>query len=312
MLKIKEGEQIPESIIVPTPSFGLNYILGGGFKTGNIHVIWGTPGGGKSTLCLHVLSTLQKLGYHAIIIDTEHSISEQWLVHCGIDQEREVWMGNSVEDILTELLPRMKETHKVAVLIDSINSIESDSFYDNIEASSGMAGAARARRKLLLKVLNYLDPVRNIVLCVSQQQMDFSGYQAKLVAKMGEAEKHWSCNIIRLFSSPAKDNVERDKTDRIINKRVKWTIDKSKQQPVEGTTGYYWLNPVTSLIDKKQELVNIAVVNGVIEKKGAWFYYADRKFQGTENLINQLDDNDIVDLEKILMDKTLVFEHNDE
>jgi recombination protein RecA len=314
MLKISGGEPIPEPLIIPTPSFGLNYILGGGLRTGNIHVFWGNTQAGKTTLCLHVLAELQRQDYHAIIVDTEHSITEQWLTHCGIDPEREVWQTNTLEDLLKELLPAIKNKERVALLFDSVNSLESEAFYDNVEASSGMAGGARARRKLFLKILEYMDPVDNIVLSVAQQTNDFSGYMPKKDAKIGEAERHWACNVIKLFTSNARDNIERDKeTDRITSKKVKWTVEKSKQGPVEGTTGYYWFDPVTSVVDKSQELVNIAVQNGVIEKKGAWFYFegpdgTEHKSHGLDGLIKQLDGPLTEHIEGVLMKRDLSFE----
>ncbi len=309
MLKIKGGEVIPDAIMIPTPSFGLNYILGGGIKTGNIHIFWGSSQSGKTTMSLYILAELQRQGYHAIIIDTEHSISEQWLEHCGVNIEREVWRGNIVEDMLKDLVPVLKSGKKVVVLFDSINGIEWESFYDNVDSSSGMAGGARARRLLWLKVLEYTHPVNNVFLAVAQQTMD-PGSMAKMpIAKLGEAEKHWSCNIIKLFSSHAAANVERDKdTERITSKKVKWTIQKSKQQPVEGSTGYYWLDPVSSKIDRKQELVNLAVKNDVIVKGGAWFNYDGQKFHGLDNVLEALTDEQLDKIESELMNKDLIFD----
>lgn len=71
MLVVKGGEKIPTPEIIPTPSFGLNYILGGGMWSGRYHIVWGNPQAGKSTMCFHAAAEAQKLGYTPVIIDAE-------------------------------------------------------------------------------------------------------------------------------------------------------------------------------------------------------------------------------------------------
>lgn len=310
MLKIKSNEKVPKNILVPLPSYGLNYVLGGGIRTGNIHIFWGPPGCGKTTTSLHVLAQLQKQGYHVIVIDTEHSITEQWLDHCGVDLEREVWRGNIVEDILKDLLPALQSGKKIAVLFDSINGIEWQSFYDNVESSSGQAGGARARRLLWLKILQYMHPENTIFLAVAQQTNDLKNTMSKMpVAKLGEAEKHWGCNIIKLYSSAATANVTKEKdTERITSKKVTWKIEKSKQAPIEGTIGYYWIDLITSKIDRRSEIINLAVKNKVIEQKGAWFYFDDKKFHGLEALSETIDQDMEDRITEVLMKTELVFD----
>jgi recombination protein RecA len=313
MLKIEGGIPMPQHSIIETPSFGLNYVLGGGFWTGRFHILWGSPQSGKTTFLYHVLAEAERQGYKPTIVDTERTYTDEWAVgRCGVSMDRQVIQTNEFSEICKEVIPVMSSKEKNAILIDSVNAIELDAFYDNVETGAGIGSGARARRQLFTKLINYAHPENNIVFMVAQQTMDLSGYMPRLASKIGKAEEHFSTNIIRLFASGAKDSLEREASGLITNRKIEWTIDKSKQGPIEGTKGSYRFSPQTAYIDRRGELVDIAVSNGVIEKRGPWFYYADKKYQGVNNLLNGLEDSDIDLISKTLMNSELVFDREED
>lgn len=304
MLKVGGGEIMPQKEIIPSPSFGINYALGGGFWTGRFHLLWGNYSSGKTTLLLHTLATAQEMGYTPVIIDSENSYTDEWGVRCGIDLDKRIWMkSNITEEIWKEIKPMMKSDIKYAILIDSINAIQSESFFDE---KGGIASGARSRNKLMTLIAEYTHPEKNVIFAVAQQTNDLSGTHVRLMAKTGHAEDHISTNIIRLFGSGAKDKLEKLDNDMIVNKEVTWTMEKCKQSPVEGMKGHYWFNPQNAYIDMTLEVLDIAVYNGVVERAGAWFRYGEHKFQGmnalrdgiiemglTEKIIADLKGNDL-------------------
>jgi len=40
--------------------------------------------------------------------------------------------------------------------------------------------------------------------------------------------------------------------------------------------------------DFGKEIVAISILNGIVERRGGWFFYGDRKWQGAENLLNSI------------------------
>jgi hypothetical protein len=58
--------------------------------------------------------------------------------------------------------------------------------------------------------------------------------------------------------------------------------------------------------DFAKEIAALAVVKGVIQRKGGWYYYNDRKWQGVEQVIDSLrSEIDLKEeLEKIVLDST--------
>lgn len=293
MLIIKGGQSLPESEIIPTPSFGINYVLGGGFWTGRFSLLWGNYSSGKTTFLLHTLANAQKMGYTPVIVDAEGSYTDAWGEKCGIDLDQRIWMkSNIVESILKELKPMMKSNIKYAILLDSVNAVQSESFFDD---KGGIASGARSRSKLLNTLSEYLHPEKNIILAVAQQTVDLSGSHPRVAAKLGNAEDHLCTNIVRLFGSSAKDKLERvQENSMIINKEVRWTMQKCKQAPVEGIEGHYWFSPQNAYIDNTYEMLDIAVLNDVINAAGAWFKYGDQKFHGFAALRAAVEENPIM------------------
>lgn len=279
MLIIKGGQTMPQNEIIPSPSFGINYVLGGGFWTGRFSLLWGNYSSGKTTFLLHTLANAQEMGYTPVIVDSEGSYTDQWGEKCGLDLDKRIWMkSNIVEAILKELKPMMQSNIKYAILLDSVNAVQSENYFDD---KGGMASGARSRSKLLNTISEYLHPEKNIVLAVAQQTLDLSGNYPRISAKLGNAEDHLCTNIIRLFGSSAKDKLERVKENSmIVNKEVTWTMQKCKQAPVEGIEGHYWFSPQNAYIDNAYEILDIAVLNDVVNASGAWFKYGDDKFHG--------------------------------
>jgi hypothetical protein len=106
--------------------------------------------------------------------------------------------------------------------------------------------------------------------------------------------------------------LERDENDLIVNREIKWTIEKSKQAPIQGTKGSYWFNPQNATIDRKKEIINIAVTNGLINKTGAWFNYLGEKYHGFDSLCQSITNDQLAKMEVDLQSIDLVFEVIDE
>lgn len=297
----RRGETMPVHDVIPTPSLGLNRALGGGLNTGATHLFWGTPSVGKTTMCFRILAEAQKLGYRPVIIDSESSYNDQYAAKCGIDIEDVVIIQSTiVEDILKNIHPYLtddKEKH--IFLFDSISNIIKEEFYDKPEGGKAMGLSSRSQGFMLQKLVNYLHKERNIMLFVAHQTVDLSGMYAVTKAKMGNTVHHNMHNIIKLFLSMSKSEMERDDTNKITSQRATWTIEKTKQLPTIGTMGHYYVLPQEGRIDKTRELIDIAVEMDIINRKGAWYTYGDSKWNGMGSI--ELTDEQRKQLEKEIL-----------
>jgi recombination protein RecA len=278
----RKGQTMPIHDVIPTPSIGLNRALGGGLNTGATHLFWGTPSVGKTTMCFRIIAEAQKLGYRPVIIDSESSYNDAYAAKCGINIEDVVIIQSTiVEDIMKNLIGYLtddKEKH--IFLFDSLSNIIKEEFYDKPEGGKAMGLQSRSQGYLLQKLVNYLHKERNIMLFVAHQTVDLSGMFAVTKAKMGNTVHHNMHNIVKLFLSMSKSEMEREENNMITSQRATWTVEKTKQIPTIGATGYYYVLPQEGRIDQGREIIDIAIEMDIIQRKGAWYSYEESKWNG--------------------------------
>jgi recombination protein RecA len=299
----RKGGQMPTHEVIPTPSIGLNKALGGGLNTGATHLLWGTPSVGKTTMCFRILAEAQRRGYRPVIVDSEYSYSDEYARKCGIDTDDIVVVQSTVvEDILKHLVGYLNHPdEKHIFLFDSLSNIIKEEFYDKPDGGKALGLQARSQGYFLQKLVNHLHKEKNIMLFVAHQTIDLSGMYAITKAKMGNTVHHNMHNIIKQFLSMSQKEMERDETSRILSQRATWTIEKTKQIPSIGTTGYYYVLPDQGSIDVDRELVDIGIEYGIIERKGAWYSFEDGKWNGLAAI--DLSDPQKEKIYKMIMEK---------
>jgi recombination protein RecA len=278
----RKGDHMPIHEVIPTPSVGLNRALNGGLYTGASHLFWGTPSAGKSTMSFRILANAQKMGYRPVIVDSEYSFNEEYANKCGMDVDDIVIVQSTiVEDVLKNIHQYLThEEEKHVFLFDSLSNLLRAEAYDKPEGSKAIGLAARSQGALVQQLLNYLHKERNMMMFIAHQTMDLSGMYAVTKAKIGNEVRHNMHNIVKLFLSMSSKEMERDDRNMITSQRVTWEIEKTKQGATIGTKGQYYLKPQDAMLDQIRELLDIAVEMNIIERRGAWFFYGDDKWNG--------------------------------
>jgi recombination protein RecA len=125
---------------------------------------------------------------------------------------------------------------------------------------------------------NVVNIKENIVIAISQVMANTSGYGATKIEKGGYGIKYKA--DVKLMVKSAKD-IEID--GRVVGKEVEWEVDATpfNQPPAAKYTSIvrYGVG-----IDEIQEVINIAIDAGIVEKGGAWYSYDGNKYQGMEKL----------------------------
>ena len=292
----RKGDLMPVHEVIETPSVGLNRALGGGLNTGATHLFWGNPSVGKSTICFRIIAEAQSKGFRPVIVDSEYSFNEEYAAKCGINVDDIVVIQSTVvEDILKHLHPYLNhQEEKHIFLFDSLSNIIRQEAYDKPEGSKAIGLLARSQGALLQQLVNYLHKERNIMIFIAHQTMDLSGMYAVTKAKIGNSVFHNMHNIVKLFLSQSSKEMERDDRSMITSQKVAWTIEKTKQMASIGTKGEYYVLPQEASIDKYREMLDIAIEMGIIERRGAWFFYQEEKWNGMAKI--ELTDEQIEDI----------------
>ena len=99
----------------------------GGIAVGRITEINGLESSGKSLIGTHILAETQKKGGLAVYIDTETSVSREWLETIGVDVPNLLYLHvETVEDIfqcIENIVTKIRESDKdrlVTILVDSL------------------------------------------------------------------------------------------------------------------------------------------------------------------------------------------------
>ena len=99
----------------------------GGIAVGRITEINGLESSGKSLIGTHILAETQKKGGLAVYIDTETSVSREWLETIGVDVQDLLYLHvETVEDIfqcIENIVTKIRESDRerlVTILVDSL------------------------------------------------------------------------------------------------------------------------------------------------------------------------------------------------
>ncbi len=190
------------------------------------------------------------------------------------------------------------------MIVDSISSLLPSSYFEKdsddlkeVDKSKQIGTEARDMANSV-KMMNYANSKTTLVL-ISQQRNKIETYGAVPIPTGGQAVMYFSSTVIKLNSSPAIKNqivgqvFSGDKiVEKPIGRPVNWEIQNNKIGP-QGATGTYNLYYDGEFIgiDNLEELVDVAVEQGVIEKGGAWFTVEGERFQGKAKVVEFVRDN---------------------
>ena len=125
VMRMGDEGAIPNIETVSTGSLNLDIALGiGGLPRGRVVEIYGPESSGKTTLTLHVIAEMQKIGGTAAFVDAEHALDPQYAEKLGVNiDELLVSQPDNGEQALeiTDMLVRSGAVD--IVVIDSVAAL---------------------------------------------------------------------------------------------------------------------------------------------------------------------------------------------
>ena len=117
------GDEMPETILQPTASYGLNRALGGGLPYGRQVLIWGSKSSAKSSMCLQMIGLAQKEGKVCAWIDAEMSYDKNWALRLGVDTSKLIVSQCRTINEMVDLGTKLMNAGVDIVVVDSITSL---------------------------------------------------------------------------------------------------------------------------------------------------------------------------------------------
>jgi recombination protein RecA len=183
----------------------------GGVPCGRITEITGLESSGKSLLSAHILAETQKKGGIAVFIDTETSVSEDFLRSIGVDIKSMVYVNlDTVEDIfdsIENIVANVRKSNKdrlVTIVTDSVAAASTKSEMESKHGQDGYAtGKAIAISKAMRKITNMIARQRVALVFTNQlrQKMNAMPFSDPWTTSGGKALAFHSSVRLRLASA---------------------------------------------------------------------------------------------------------------
>jgi recombination protein RecA len=270
---------------ISTGSIGIDKILGGGLPRGRIIEIYGQYGGGKTTLALHVISECQKAGGIAAFIDAEHSLDPVYAAALGVNlSELLLAQPESGEQALQLLKTLVSSGDVQLVIIDSVAALVPQAELAGDIGDTHVGLQARLMSQALRILTAEVQSTNTCVVFINQ-------LRSKIGVRFGSPETTPGGNALKFYSSVRID-IRRigalKKGDVDIGNRVRVKVMKNKVAPPFRKCEIDLVFGVG--ICKGSELLDYGVVQGIINKKGAWYSLAtgEKLGQGRAPVIKQL------------------------
>ncbi len=279
IMRMGEAHQLVVEAI-PTGSLSLDIALGvGGLPRGRITEIYGPESSGKTTLCLHIVAEVQRLGGQAAYIDMEHALDPVYAARLGVDVDNllisQPDMGEQALEI-TETLVRSGAVD--LVVIDSVAALVPRAEIEGDMGDASMGMQARLMSQALRKLSGAINQTKTAVIFTNQLRQ-------KIGVMFGNPETTTGGMALKFYASVRLD-VRRIQSIKvgaeIIGSRVRVKVVKNKVAPPFRTAEFDIM--YNEGISKVGDIIDLATQLELITKRGAFFSYGDvRLGQGREN-----------------------------
>lgn len=279
---------------VSTGCLSIDLALGiGGIPKGRITEIFGPESSGKTTLALHVVAEVQKMGGTAAYVDAEHALDPVYAKKLGVNiDELYVSQPDSGEQAL-EITETMVRSGAIdIVVVDSVAALVPKSEIEGEMGDATMGGQARLMSQAIRKLASIINKSNCIVIFINQ-------LRSKIGVMFGNPETTTGGAALKYGASVRIDVRRIDSIKNgsdIIGNRTRAKIVKNKVAPPFKSAEFDIMYGTG--ISHIGDVLDLAASIDVIQKGGAWYSYNENRIgQGRENAKKYLEENPDICLE---------------
>lgn len=283
---------------ITSGSTTLDYVLGGGFPGNQWNELVGESSHGKTAVALKCIAANQKLNpeYTTVWVAAEQWVPE-YAEMCGVDSSKVIVIETSIMEEAYQSVIEFANSKAVdAIVIDSLPALspmpEMEKNMDEMTVGRGalltnkffrVVGSAMKR--------SLVEDERAVLgLIINQYRMKIGVMHGDPRTTPGGEGKNYA-----FFT---RSEIRRDdwieagsgNDKKRVGQTIKVRTLKNKTAPPQRVAYFDFYfdkggDCEPGQYDFAKEIAAMSVVSGIIERKGGWYYYGERKWQGTEAVI---------------------------
>ncbi len=290
IMRLKEGQTLtPDTGVVPSGSIGLDIALGiGGYPRGRIMEIYGPESSGKTTLTLHAIAQVQKLGGVAAFIDAEHALDPAYARKLGVKTDELLVSQPDFGEQALEIADMLVRSGAVdLVVVDSVAALVPKAEIEGDMGDSHVGTQARLMSQALRKLTATVARSNCLLIFINQIRM-------KIGVMFGSPETTTGGNALKFYASirldirrigaikEAASAASAGKDPAVVGNRTRVKVVKNKMAPPFREVEFDIL--YGQGISRSGDVIDLAADLNLVEKSGAWFsLQGERIGQGREN-----------------------------
>ncbi|GFZ84293.1 protein RecA [Paenibacillus marchantiophytorum] len=273
---------------ISTGALALDIALGiGGFPRGRIIEVYGPESSGKTTVALHAIAEVQRVGGQAAFIDAEHALDPSYASKLGINIDELLLSQPDTGEQALEIAEALVRSGAVDIIvIDSVAALVPKAEIEGEMGDSHVGLQARLMSQALRKLSGAINKSKVIAIFINQ-------LREKVGVMFGNPETTPGGRALKFYSSVRLD-VRRIETIKqgndMVGNRTRIKVVKNKVAPpfkqAEVDIMY------GEGISREGSIIDIGTEMDIVNKSGAWYSYeGERLGQGRENAKQFLKDN---------------------
>ncbi|OEG00474.1 recombinase RecA [Vulcanibacillus modesticaldus] len=280
IMKLGEAHAATKVETVSSGALALDIALGiGGYPRGRIVEIYGPESSGKTTVALHAIAEVQRIGGQAAFIDAEHALDPQYASKLGVNIDELLLSQPDTGEQALEIAEALVRSGAVDIIvIDSVAALVPKAEIDGEMGDSHVGLQARLMSQALRKLSGAINKSKTIAIFINQ-------IREKVGVMFGNPETTPGGRALKFYSS-IRLEVRRAETikqgNEMVGNKTKIKVVKNKVAPPFKQADVDIM--YGEGISREGSLLDIGSDLDIVSKSGAWYSFNDERLgQGREN-----------------------------
>ena len=314
---VVRGSDVLVTKRITSGSLAIDMVLGGGWPVGQWAEVIGEASHGKTAIVLKTVAANQAINpdFTTVWVAAE-PWDPTWAETLGVDCSRVLVVETNIMEDAYEAAIKFAESRGVDLLvIDSLPALtpstENDKTMDESTVGRGALLTNKFFRKVSVATRRSLVEEERGIACIIINQ-----YRMKIGVMHGDP-RTTPGGLGKDYAMGIRCEVKRDEWIEVgpsgnksrVGQTIRLRTIKNKTAPPQQTAYVDFYMATGGICDQgsydfAKETIALSILNGVVERKGGWVYYGDRKWQGADSLVASIrEEVDLKEeLERAVMD----------